>query len=1601
GVRQSTTDGTTVTVATNRLTVANPGPGESLTGPDVILVANLNLTLASGAQVTQSGTLPNSAETLLLGNSTTAGSGDGTLLRVSSDPSASIVRTSVNPGNAATISIIGNATISGESIILDSTGTASLNATLNGSAIKFGSGQISLLLDNPGPLQPTAGLILSSGTLQELENSATSLSLLSYSSIDIYGTGAVGLNAVGQPTLANLSLHAGEIRGFNTGGGNATFYAQNNILLDNSASGTDPGPSPTATTLSGALTFDAGPGTITLGANQLAIDQYGSVTLNADNGIAVQGTGGLATQGSLVMNTPVLTGANGASQTITAGTGIPGTTMGGGLTVANPNGLPVPVPLANDTSDDPANDAMKGLGVSLTLIGAENGVSPGSSDGVTIDNTSVILHSGTLSVEADHGDLSVGGTVDVSGTGKPFFGVSEYTGGGQITLTSDNGNVNLAAGSAVNVSAQPQAGSAGTLAIYAPAMNNFSVPTGALSGQGGAGGQAGTFSLDVGSIPGGNLDALGSLLFAGGFTQSISVRDRADSSVLLDGNGKLTAHAVNLSADAGMIEIAGTIDASGILNANQSAPLTGSIDPTDPTGGTISLAAEGNLQLDSTAWLNAAGFCYSDAGKGGSISLSAGSYTSSSFNASAFVNLAPGAQIDLGVANHFTPEDMALNPAVAAPVDNRVDLFTGTLQVVEPQTAFGSGTVLIGSLGTDLGKIDGASSIVLAGLEVFNLSSASTSSASVTAENTSNGVITNGITNSVEADVMTDGKNFVNSVYASNGSFLLNNPSIAIEPSAEIVNNDATTNQGNITLPSTWDLSTFRFGPNVDTGTPNGDGSGEPGLLTLRAVGNLVFDSGASLSDGFGPTPASSAGGEWQARLMPAPTNGQSETFSWSYNLTAGADLTAADASRVLPTSELNGAGSLQLGYGFGSNTLTSPANDTNTIEQYYQVIRTGTGNINIFAGQDVQLLNPLATIYTAGSQVPALPASEFSQPNLQYYNVSSGLTAPNSFETAGANPYPAQYSQDGGDVTIFAQHDIVDELLNTANGQTTPDSSAELPTNWLYRRGYVNASNFAVSHTILGNSSRTSGGTPNHEISSTTWWVDFSNFFEDVGALGGGNVTLTAGHDIANVDAVAPTNARVTYQLPNGDKTAADQTLFELGGGDVAVKAGHDINGGVYYVERGSGTLSAGNEIRTNITRSTASSLDPSYLDSTSWLPTTLFLGEGSFDVTAGGSVVLGPVANPFLLPQGIDNSYYDRTYFSTYATTDAVKVSSLAGSVTLQDDPNNGNPDSGSLAAWYGYVLEQGYSGSLAQSQPWLGLVDYVTSGSQLGYFKTAAALMPGTLQATAFSGDVNLVGSLTLSPSSSGTIDLAAAGSINGLQKNSLNVWDYSQIDLSDTSPNNLPGIYDPLSLTFTASQISAQKTGIIQVNAWGTEPSDSPVFLGSFTALFTESGATMAVPGNDFGLQTEETLHGTSLRAGTDVLGPLHDNDTTGPIQLYAGTGDISGLELFAGKAAQVVAGSDITDIALYLQNDAASDVSVVNAGRDIIAFDQETPLRKEAGNDLTGAAEAGDIQIGGPGTLEVLAGRNLDLGIAPVNTTQVFDGTSAGITSIGN
>ncbi len=277
GYRTFGTSTTTVTVRANNFTVDNAGA--PLIGPEIILVANQTLALAPGAVIRQAGVLSDPADTLIFGDAAAAGSGDGALLRVSSDIAARIVRAGVTSSNIPNFTVGAGVSLSGGSLILDSTARMTLasTTTLDGDAISLDAGRISIQLDTPGALQPDAGLVLGGPLLGSVQ-SADLLSLLSYSSIDLYGTGGIGAGRL-------LALHTAEIRGFNNGGGTVTFAAPA-ISLDNSPGRPSPGP---VAGLQGTLAFSAD--TVTIGANQVNIDQFSTVAMNAPGGILGQGSG--------------------------------------------------------------------------------------------------------------------------------------------------------------------------------------------------------------------------------------------------------------------------------------------------------------------------------------------------------------------------------------------------------------------------------------------------------------------------------------------------------------------------------------------------------------------------------------------------------------------------------------------------------------------------------------------------------------------------------------------------------------------------------------------------------------------------------------------------------------------------------------------------------------------------------------------------------------------------------------------------------------------------------------------------------------------------------------------------------------------------------------------------------------------------------------------------------------------------------------------------------------------------------------------------------------------------------------------------------------
>jgi filamentous hemagglutinin len=1548
GYRTNTDEGTVVTATTSNLVVDNSGAMTTVGGvtvaglaaPDITLVSNADLTVAPGAAIEQVGQLSGSAPTLIL-------QGNGSLLRVSSDSSAQILRQNVVAGDTTSVLSIGaGATIldangsAAGALILDSTGSVKIDPSttappvLMGKSVTLDSSLINLELGTPATA-PTSGLVITAPQLASLLSSTQSLSLLSYSSIAIYGSGQIGsvtVGADGKKTYqeANLALHADDVYYADTQNSSGVTINAQTVSLDNLSGGT------VLPSLGGlgtsSLTVNAQ--TITLGSNALRIDQFGNVALNADGAILLRGLGtvaagsdttpvaaSLGVGGNLTLTTPLITSATSTDQPISSTT-----TSLIDMAINATGSLLIQAPTTDTATPPSAGNLAASLALSAANITQDSG-------------SSIVLHSGSLALQANGtagssggADIIIGGTLDVSGTKQAYYSVEKYTNGGQITLASLNGNVTMGTTGLANVSAasgvgtaDSGAGNGGTLSVTAGGL----FTPGQIEGQGSvvtqggttlAQGSGGTFSLDAGSLdPSGSGNATLSTLESAlaGFT-SQTVRDRNDSTVTVDGT--VMANSFDLSADKGSIVVAGTIDASNTA--------------TGGTGGSISLEAGGSVTTQSGSLLTVAGNQLNSAGQGGSVTLEAGTYEGTAVSTStAAINLA--GTIDLSVAGATGGTLLLRAPQVSGGTYS-----AGSSYAPVEVNAAGGGAptdVAIAPIvvGSGAGSVENASSIVVEG---FYAQDAQTANAQIDAYE--------GNAEANASAFMSQMSSIETRIFGSSAA------NVHIRPGEEIDNS-----QGSLELASTWDLSTLRYGaPLLDgQGNPVTNAAGntvlsEPGVLTIRAAGNINLDFDASLTDGFD----GSAGVSYLNALMPVGSQ------SWAYQITSGADFSAANPGMVQTAAQLQSSGlggSLQVGVQNSTSPTILSEFSQNDPAVFFETIRTGSGNITINSGGDVLLLDNLATIYTAGSQVDG---------------TLGGAFVPPAGTDENGDAIPATYSSGGGNVLISAQGNIAHETYSPDGSTLVADSSDEMPTNWLDREGAVS---------------------DGQVVTATTWWVDFTNFFEGVGALGGGNVTLNAGGSVVNVDAVVPTNAREV----NG-------TLTELGGGNLTVRAGNNIDAGVYYVENGQGTLQAGGNILTNATRAASLQSQPS--TSIDWLPTTLFLGNGSFSVSAQGNLLLGPVANPFLLPQSYNNQDLtsavptsETSYFSTYAATDAVDASALGGTLTIKDFTNSGE---GSLYNWYIDVLNAPVSGGLGDeasaSQPWLRLATAalpqqvvaefgpssdLSVGSPANVFGGLTALLPPTLRATAFSGDIDLYGSLTLSPSNVGTVALMAEGSVNAFGVNDVlaitqtATFGSGLINLSDANPSALPSALAPIS---------------------------SGTLLADLDNLFTETGATEGIT-----LQTKQDLH-----ALIDD-GSLHANDPN-PAYIYAATGDISGLTFFSAKQAQVIAGQDITDIGLYIQNNNADDISLVQAGRDIIAYDSSSPLRVAAGTAVSGydplqspagtgagAPNSGDIQISGPGTLEVLAGRNLtlgeDSGLNP-NKPVDGDGVFAGLTSVG-
>ncbi|PZO12626.1 MAG: filamentous hemagglutinin [Burkholderiales bacterium] len=575
--RTRTGDGTTtLEVGSNALTLANDAQS-ALSAPEVMLAARETLTLRTGSVIDAQGAAGDAGTYSTVGN--------GAFVRAAST-SANFERTGTPDRSAGTLlGGAGSVVRAARSITLDAT----RDNRFEGQALfrkggvdvagelAVGASRVSL----GTPTAPVDGVTYSQAELDTLLG-LDALTLTSYSSFDLYGNvqvGGVGTN--GRPTLKNLTLQGAGLAGLANTGATAQVRAQRLTLANTAGASFTPAFTP------GTGNLEVLADTLVLGQGDKKVDGFGQLNITANEVIAA-GTGKTDALGQTTMATARLGGESGAHQTLNSGNG----------TLAVIQAVPSQ-PLAASTA----------LGAGWTL----------NAQAVTFD-TRADLASGQLTLNASGGDVTLGenAAINVAGRDVAFFNTTRGTWGGTVVLSSTTGDVNAAAGSCIDVSSGAGA-DAGTLVLNAArgrvTLHDNNVLGHARADADGQRGQGSRVRVDAGTLA--NASVINRALNTGGFDGERTLRARGGDLNVAAGD-TVSAKRVTLSADAGSIQVAGTVSASGA------------------EGGQVGLYAGQSVVLANGGRLEAA--ATAAGGDGGQVEIGA---------VNGGVDLRAGSQIDL------------------------------------------------------------------------------------------------------------------------------------------------------------------------------------------------------------------------------------------------------------------------------------------------------------------------------------------------------------------------------------------------------------------------------------------------------------------------------------------------------------------------------------------------------------------------------------------------------------------------------------------------------------------------------------------------------------------------------------------------------------------------------------------------------------------------------------------------------------------------------------------------------------------------------------------------------------------------------------------
>lgn len=620
----------------------------ALSVPELIMAAQNTLTLKAGSRVAGMGSASDAAKSYVIGDAAAGVSGDGALIRVASAGQAVLTRNNTSRSTGDLLIESGAQVAADKSMTLDSTRASKVeNADsvklAQGGALALGASRISVG-QVPGGVD---GLEVDAGQLA----GAQDISLTSYSTLDLYGAARLG-----SATLNSLAIRAAGIAGY--GSGNSAQLQAKNVRLDN----------PGGTTFAAATGQPAGDGSLTVQADNIVLGE-GAFKVRGYSAVNLQAAQDVKVQGDTSKSSSFDVARDGGTAALTISAGRITAAKGSDYAINSTGKLSTALP-----SVIAANQVAVELGGKLALTAQ------------SINHGGLIeLPSGIVEMHAtgsDPGDgVAVTGSILANGVTKQFDNVTAYSPGGQVSLTSDHGNVALGAGAEIDVSAT--GAEAGRFDVSA-SQGSFT-NSGTLKGSADTGQRQGLFSADVATLP--DFGGINQALNMGGFTESRDLRIRTGN-VVIAGTDVVKAHHFTLAVDGGKLDVAGKIDASG------------------SQGGAIQMFSRDDLSVQSGALLSAAATGAGQSGGRIELGSSSGTLALASGSTLDLSGQAGGGKVLLRATRTDDNRDVKIAPIAADTIKNAAEIVAEAVKVYDKvggtdMSQLGTGTSSGAKLGLD------------------------------------------------------------------------------------------------------------------------------------------------------------------------------------------------------------------------------------------------------------------------------------------------------------------------------------------------------------------------------------------------------------------------------------------------------------------------------------------------------------------------------------------------------------------------------------------------------------------------------------------------------------------------------------------------------------------------------------------------------------------------------------------------------------------------------------------------------------------------------------------------------------------------------------